>query len=237
MAATEINSTSQLCISKLAEELLSIYIETMSGHIGLFEGFEKAAKVISKEAAKVTFLAGAALLLDGIPGVGHLKALVHYVCGDKEGGDAAMISSSRATGVKVGASCGFLFGGPPGAAVCGAAGGALVDYVTTAVDSAIHGKTRTHGIINVVEQICNDPTDPWNYYDLVAVLVADAFTGYLSRVAKCEPEKNPPEEVAWTQMLADKLGVGTREQAAWKAGKMLANKLANHKKHSPQNYN
>lgn len=35
---------------------------------------------------------------DGIPAVGHVKGVIHYACGDKEGGDQAMKSSSRTVG-------------------------------------------------------------------------------------------------------------------------------------------
>ena len=129
-----------------------------------------------KEAAKDTFKTGGAFL-DGIPVVGHVKGVVHYACGDKEGGDAAMISSSRVTGVIGGAVGGFVIGGPVAATAGGLAGGAFMDSVMTAVVSAIPREFRTHGTLNVVEQTCVDPTDQWNYVDLVVVPTADAFTG------------------------------------------------------------
>ena len=37
--------------------------------------------------------------VDSIPVVGHVKGGIYYVCGDTEGGDKAMKSSSRTTGV------------------------------------------------------------------------------------------------------------------------------------------
>ena len=145
-----------------------------------------------KGAAMDTFMGGITII-DGIPVVGHLKGVVHYACGDKEGGDAAMISSSRTTGVIVASVGGFLVGGPPGAAAAGLAGGALMDSVTTAVDSAVHGKTRPHGTFYVVGQICNNPKDPWNYVDLVAVPAIDAAAGYMTGkgIAKAKPGATP----------------------------------------------
>ena len=145
-----------------------------------------------EEEAIDTFKAGGAFL-DGIPVVGHVKGVVHYACGDKEGGDAAMISSSRTTGVIGGSVGGFLVGGPVGAAAGGVAAGALMDSVTTVVDSAVHGETRTHGAINAVEQICDDPKDVWRYADLVAIPATDAMAGYKTGkgIAKAKPGATP----------------------------------------------
>ena len=36
---------------------------------------------------------------DGIPVVGHVKGAIHYACGDSEGGNKAMMSVTRTTGV------------------------------------------------------------------------------------------------------------------------------------------
>ena len=130
-----------------------------------------------EEAAINTFKDGGAFI-DGIPLVGHVKGVVHYACGDKEGGDAAMISSSRTTGVIGGSVGGFLVGGPVGAAAGGVAAGAVMDSVTTVVDSAVHRETRTHGTINAVEQICDDPKDVWLYVYLVSIPATDAIAGY-----------------------------------------------------------
>lgn len=37
-------------------------------------------------------------VVNGIPVVGHVKGVVHYACGDKEGGDQAIKSSTRTIG-------------------------------------------------------------------------------------------------------------------------------------------
>jgi hypothetical protein len=58
-------------------------------------------------------------LADGIPFVGHAKGLIHYAVGDVEGGDKAMKSSSRTTGVMLGGAGGFLTEGPVGAVAGG----------------------------------------------------------------------------------------------------------------------
>ena len=60
---------------------------------------------------------------DGIPVVGHVKGGIHYICGDKEGGDNAMKSSSRTVGVIGGGVGGFFVGGPAGAIGGGLTGG------------------------------------------------------------------------------------------------------------------
>ena len=145
-----------------------------------------------EKAAKETFKAGGTFI-DGIPVVGHVKGGVHYAWGDKEGGDAAMISSSRATGVIGGSVGGFLVGGLPGAAAGGLAAGALMDTVTPVVDSAVHGEPRTHGAINAIEQICDDPKDVWRYADLVAIPATDAMAGYKTGkgISKAKPAATP----------------------------------------------
>ena len=45
-------------------------------------------------------------VVDGIPAVGHAKGVIHYT--DKEGGDKAMKSASRTSGVTGGGVVGFF---------------------------------------------------------------------------------------------------------------------------------
>lgn len=56
-------------------------------------GDEKGARE-----TQMAFLNTVSGVANGIPVVGHAKGVVHYVCGDKEGGDQAMKSSSRTVG-------------------------------------------------------------------------------------------------------------------------------------------
>jgi hypothetical protein len=53
---------------------------------------------------------------------GHLKGGIHHLCGDHDGGNRALKSSSRTTGVIVGGVGGFAVGGPVGAFAGGIGG-------------------------------------------------------------------------------------------------------------------
>ena len=114
---------------------------------------------------------------DGIPGVGHVKGAVHYGFGDKKGGDSAMKSASRTTGVVLGAAAGFAVGGPVGGAAGGVAGGLIVDGLTTGVDSAVHKEHRPAGLIAQVEEIVKKPKDPGLWFDAAAMVAMDAIAG------------------------------------------------------------
>ena len=94
------------------------------------------------------FFSGLSDSINGIPGVGHIKGVVHYVWGDRDGGDRAMKSASRTTGVMVGGTAGFMMGGPAGAVAGGVLGGVITDGITTGVDSAVHGEYRPTGIVD-----------------------------------------------------------------------------------------
>ena len=83
---------------------------------------------------------------DGMPGVGHAKGAIHYLSGDKEGGDKAMKAASRTTGVVLGGLAGAV-GGPAGVVAGGIAGGAAMDGVTTGVESAIKNEYSPNGQI------------------------------------------------------------------------------------------
>lgn len=77
---------------------------------------------------------------DGIPVVGHIKGGVHHACGDHEGGNRALKSSSRTSGVIIGGIGGFVVGGPVGAFGGSIAGGLAVDGVATGIESAVKGE-------------------------------------------------------------------------------------------------
>ena len=130
-----------------------------------------------EEDAEETLRQGVAFV-DAIPVVGHAKGTIHYICGDKEGGDAAMISASRSTGVMGCAAVAFLVSGPVGAAAAGVWAGTAMDTVTSAVDSAIKGEDRPHGVINAITQIRDDPKNLSHYADLAVLPVMDGMTGF-----------------------------------------------------------
>ena len=116
---------------------------------------------------------------DSIPVVGHVKGGIHYVCGDTEGGDKAMKSSSRTTGVIGGGVVGFVFGGPPGAAVGGAAGGLLVDGLTTGIDSAVHEEFRPAGTVAAIDTLVEGKSKSvsGDIFDVVVGTVMDGMAG------------------------------------------------------------
>lgn len=80
---------------------------------------------------------------DGIPLVGHAKGAIHYACGDTEGGNRAMMSATRTTGVMAAGAGGFLVGGPVGAVAAGVAGGAAFDTSVTVIDSVANDEYRS----------------------------------------------------------------------------------------------
>lgn len=83
---------------------------------------------------------------NGVPVVGHIKGGIHYALGDKEGGDQAMKSASRTTGVVIGGVIGIP-GGPAGMVAGGITGGAVMDGITTGVESAVKGEYTPSGQI------------------------------------------------------------------------------------------
>ena len=84
-------------------------------------------------------------ILNMVPVAGHAKGGIHYICGDKEGGDAAMKSTSRTISV-IGGAAGGMVAGPAGAIAGGIAGGQAMDMLTTAIDSKVHGEYRLNGV-------------------------------------------------------------------------------------------
>ncbi|MGH0141274.1 UNVERIFIED_CONTAM: hypothetical protein FKN15_077998 [Acipenser sinensis] len=124
---------------------------------------------------QIEFLKGLNDKVDSVPVVGHVKGTVHYICGDKKGGDKAMKAASHTAGVIGGGVGGFLVGGPAGAVVLGAAGGALMDGAITIGDSAVNGENaKPYGFVDNVVRIVDDPTNGGNYVDLIGATVLDA---------------------------------------------------------------
>lgn len=106
-------------------------------------GDNAAARATQKDFLGAS-VAGANGLVNAIPVIGHAKGGVHYLCGDRNGGDEAMKSSSRTIGVVGGGLLGAL-AGPAGVVGGAMAGGQLVDGAATAVEYAIHGEYRPNG--------------------------------------------------------------------------------------------
>eukprot|EP00697_Spironema_sp_BW2_P013720 gnl/Spiro4/3962_TR1973_c0_g2_i1.p1 gnl/Spiro4/3962_TR1973_c0_g2~~gnl/Spiro4/3962_TR1973_c0_g2_i1.p1 ORF type:complete len:532 (-),score=96.42 gnl/Spiro4/3962_TR1973_c0_g2_i1:100-1581(-) len=129
-------------------------------------------------ATQIEFVHGLSDAADTVPVVGHIKGGIHYACGDKSGGDAAMKSSSRSTMVLAAGVGGFAVGGPVGASFAGAAGGALMDGITTAADSAVHKEYRPQGIVHMVETLKQNPRNPGLWFDAAILPIADGTAGY-----------------------------------------------------------
>jgi len=114
----------------------------------------ESAKSTAKSAEKTAVVVAedAEVVVNATPGVGHVKGTVHYLCGDKEGGDKAMKSASRTTGAVVGGIVGIA-GGPVGMVLGGMGGAASVDGATTGVESAIKKKYTPSGYIDAGTRI------------------------------------------------------------------------------------
>ena len=123
------------------------------------------------------FVKGVGDTIDGTPALGHLKGGIHYLANDREGGDKAMKAASRTTGVMAGGVAGFCVGGPGGAVAGGIAGGAVMDGITTGVDSLVHGEYRPDGTVANVTALVENPKDPGQWYDTVTAPAFDGLTG------------------------------------------------------------
>jgi len=119
-------------------------------------------------------------VVNGIPAVGHVKGGIHYVCGDYEGGDRALKSSSRTTGVLAGGAGGFLVAGPVGAVAGGVSAGVAMDGVTTVVESKVKGKYCPNGSLAAIEHCIQEEGAKKSgaIFDALCIPVGDALAGY-----------------------------------------------------------
>ncbi|XP_062576923.1 uncharacterized protein LOC134238829 [Saccostrea cucullata] len=150
------------------------------------------------EAAKETqseFVKNMSGLADAFPVVGHVKGVVHYAAGDREGGDNAMKSASRTTGAIIGGAVGSL-AGPAGAYAGGVAGAVTMDAIITGADSAIHGEDRLHGSISQFEELRKNPSNAGKWFDVVASTGFDALVGGYAGTKVCNSIKNAKTKCA-----------------------------------------
>ena len=138
----------------------------------LLSGNADEAEEVQKE-----FVKGVSDFADGVPVVGHVKGTIHYIAGDKNGGDKAMKSASRTTGVMAGGVGGFFVGGPVGAVAGGIAGGATMDGVTTVADSAVHDEYRPSGYFAAIKNIASNQ-NAGDILDTTLMPVFDGMAGY-----------------------------------------------------------
>jgi hypothetical protein len=130
------------------------------------EGVERVAKKLGHSYLE---------LMDGTPGVGHVKGTVHYILGDKEGGDKCMKDASKGAVVIAATALTAATGGAAAPLLVGAASlvsGAAMDGIITGVDSAVHGEYRPYGEIAAVTQAIKTG-DPNDIADAVLAPIAD----------------------------------------------------------------
>ncbi|XP_071152114.1 uncharacterized protein [Mytilus edulis] len=121
--------------------------------------------------------------VNSIPIVGHAKGMVHYIAGDKMGGDEAMKSASHTTGTIGGGIAGFGLLGPIGAIAGGITGGAIMDATITTADTLIHDEDRPYGYLNQIKQIKEKPGDAGQWVDMATSLALDGLAGHTAGVA------------------------------------------------------
>lgn len=148
-------------------------VSQLRSAVEYIDGDQVAALETQKE-----FIRNTSSIIDSVPLVGHVKGTVHYVVGDKEGGDNAMKSASRSVGTMVGGATGMLAGGPVGAMVGGITGGLALDSVTTAVDSEIHGEEKLSGMFKQIDDLQKNPKDSGKWFDTLIWFAGDAAAGY-----------------------------------------------------------
>ena len=113
-------------------------------------------------------------MVNAVPVIGHVKGVIHHICGDREGAIEAYLAASRTTCVMIAGAGGFMVAGPVGAACAGIAAGAAWDGVAY---YATDGKTK-RGIIKIVITAYEDPTDGWSLVKGGLEIIGDGMTGY-----------------------------------------------------------
>ena len=123
--------------------------------------------------------------VDSVPGVGHVKGVVHYIAGDQAAGDQSMIAASRSTVV---VAAGLATGGIGAGAVVGGmasiGGGLAYDGVHSLLD-----KEEKHGMWNIVNEAeeCKSPNDA---IDLGLGIIASLEGDYLAGSTAANAGKN-----------------------------------------------
>ena len=117
-------------------------------------------------------------MADSVPVIGHAKGTIHYICGDREGGDNAMKAASRTIGVAAGGIGGFVVGGPIGAVAGGISGGAAMDAIISGADSAVHDEKRLYGHLYALDRAIAGKMKPGEAFDWFFTYVFDGVAGY-----------------------------------------------------------
>lgn len=115
-------------------------------------------------------------LADGVPVVGHVKGVVHYIAGDREKGDHCMKAASRSAAV-VAATVATAGMGAPLMAASAVAAGVAMDEVTTVCDSLVHQELRPNGhFASIVKAI--ESSDAGDYADAALGFTFECGTAY-----------------------------------------------------------
>ena len=110
------NTVDSLPVISQTKSLVQVISGDADGARHTQENFSRQCPVVSQarslvevsmgdeEAALKTqeqFGKGMSDLADAVPGVGHIKGGIHYACGDREGGDKAMMQATRGLGYAI----------------------------------------------------------------------------------------------------------------------------------------
>ena len=186
-------NTDSLPVVSQAKSLVQVVAGDTEGALQTQKNFVKGCPVVSQGVALGAVIAGEteyALetqkyfgtnlmnMADSVPVVGHVKGVIHYACGDTEGGDNAMKAASRTVGVAAGGIGGFVVGGPPGAVAGGIYGGVAMDTVISVADSAVHGEKRFYGHVNSIERAIDGKITAGEVFDWALTPVFDGLAGY-----------------------------------------------------------
>jgi len=98
-------------------------------------------------------------VVDGTPGIGHVKGTLHYAFGDTEGAEKAFTSATRTSCITGAGAAGFLIGGPVGAVSASIGAGITIDAIQTSA------KKRPRGIWALEEK-----HKPGDIFDTVIAL-------------------------------------------------------------------
>lgn len=164
--------------------------------LGKIDGLNNAVEVCGKRTGVTGARTGKATvettndILNGTPVVGHIKGGIHYAFGDTDGGNTAMKSATRTSGVVGGAVVGTIVAGPAGTIggiIGGIAGGAASDGAITGIESGITGKYRPSGQIAawtsaIKAENSDDRTEA--IFGILATPIMDGVAGYSTAKAR-----------------------------------------------------
>ncbi|XP_071125049.1 uncharacterized protein [Mytilus edulis] len=167
--------------AKQTQETFAKRCPIVSQTVSVYQAFN--GDMVGAKETQMEFLGMINDTVNSIPIVGHAKGMVHYVAGDKMGGDEAMKSASHTTGTIGGGIAGFGLLGPIGAIAGGITGGAIMDATITTADTLIHDEDRPYGYFNQIKQIKEKPGDAGQWVDMATSLALDGLAGHTAGVA------------------------------------------------------